>query len=299
MKGECKNKNYSNTYRKSIFVRNLDINGMLMRNIIILFFATFSLLSCVPNKNLVYFQGTPNEKNDIQRVTNTPYRLQVDDIINIEIKSTESELVAMFKKSSSSNSGIGSNNNNNNNNNNNGSSGYFSGYSIDVHGNIRLPNLEEINVLGYTTTEVRKKLENEIRKFFKIKNDIFISVKLSGFRYTIFGEIQSPGQKIMYQNRVSIIDAIANAGDISNVGDRRNVEIIRKNDIKTEKFAIDLTKIEAFDSDVFYLKPNDMIYIKPLKQKAWGTGTTGLQSLTTVFSIITLITSTIILARNF
>lgn len=253
---------------------------------ILLFAILSSVVSCVPSKDVIYFQGNPIEKKEIQRINNTPYKLQVDDIINIDIISTQESLVSMFKKQSSG--AVSS-----------GASGYFSGFTVDIHGNIRVPNLEKINVLGYTTTEVRQKLEKEIRKFFKIKNDIFITVKLAGFRYTIFGEIGSPGQKIIYQNRVSIIEAVANAGDISNVGNRKNIEIIRTNNSKTEKFSIDLTQVSAFDSDVFYIKPNDLIYIKPLKQKFWGTGTTGLQSLTTIFSILTLVTSTIIISRNF
>lgn len=250
-------------------------------------------MSCVPSKDVIYFQGESLEKKEIQRINNTPYKLQVDDIINIDIISSEERLVSMFKKQSS---GVGISGTNSGQG---GSGGYFSGFTVDLHGNIRIPNLEEINVLGYTTTEVRKKLEKEIRKFFKVKEDVFITVKLAGFKYTIFGEISSPGQKVIYQNRVSIIEAVANAGDISDVGNRKNVQIIRTNESKTEKFTIDLTKMSAFDSDVFFLKPNDLVYIKPLKQKFWGTGTTGLESLTTVFSILTLITSTIILSRNF
>jgi polysaccharide export outer membrane protein len=259
------------------------------------------MISCVPSKDLIYLQGNPIIKKDIDRINNVPYKLQVDDMINIQIQSTKNELIdiSMFQK------GGGSNNNNNNNNNNRNNSqnfgggpGYFSDYSIDNYGNIRLPYIGEINVLGYTTVEVRKKLEEKFWEWFKNKDDVFVTVKLSGIKYTIIGEVNNPGPKVIFQNKVSIIDAIAHSGDITTVGNRKKVEIIRNSITGTEKFIVDLTDINIFDSNFYYIKPNDIINVVPLKQKAWGTGTTGLQTLSTVISVFTLLTSTFILARN-
>ena len=267
-----------------------------MRKHFLLLLAIAFLSSCVPSKDLIYLQGEPIQKREIKRINDIPYKLQVDDILNIDIKSTDEDMVSIFKKQS----------NNNNNNNSGGNSSqsfgsgasYHSGYSIDSYGNIRMPTLGEINVLGYTTVEVRKKIENELNKFLKNKEDIFVSVKLSGIKYTIIGEITNPGPKVIFQNKVSVIDAIANSGDITTVGNRKKVEIIRNSISGTEKFTIDLTNINAFNSDVFYIKPNDIINIIPLKQKTWGTGTTGLQTFTTVISVFTLLYSTVILAKN-
>lgn len=262
-----------------------------MKNYYLLFLLSIFLCSCVPSKDLIYLQGDPIQKTDIQRINNIPYKLQVDDMINIAIKSSDEDLVKIFKKVEGG-AGVtvvtGFN----------GGGNYFSDYSVDSYGNIRIPNLGEINVLGYTTLEVRKKIEKELGKYIKKQENIFVSVKLSGIRYTILGEINSPGPKIIYQNKVSVLEAIANSGDITIVGNRKKVEVIRNSITGTEKFVIDLTDINAFNSDVFYIKPNDYINVIPLKQKAWGTGTTGLQTLTTIVSLFTLITSTFILARN-
>ena len=262
-----------------------------MRNYCFIILCVLFFSSCVPSKDLIYLQGNPTQKSEIKRINNTPYKLQVDDIINIDIKSGDEKLVSIFKKESSSgvNSGGGAGQ---------GDTGYFSGFSVDNYGNIRIPILGEINVLGYTTVEVRKKIEEKLKNFIKSKEALFVSVKLSGIRYTIIGEINQPGTNIIFQNRVSIIDAIANSGDISDVGNREEVEILRTTNKGTEKFTLDLTKVAVLNKAVFYIKPNDIINIKPLKEKSWGTGTTGLQSLSTVISIFTLVTSTIILARN-
>ena len=113
------------------------------------------------------------------------------------------------------------------------------------------------------------------------------------------GEVNLPGTKIAYSNNLSIIDAITNSGDVSDVGDRTNVEVIRispSGDVK--KFEIDLTNIKAVNSEIFFIKPNDYINVKPLRQKSWGTGTTGLQSLSTIISLLTLFTSTVLIVRT-
>ena len=126
-----------------------------------------------------------------------------------------------------------------------------------------------------------------------------MTVRLQGIKYTVMGEVNRPGTKIAYSNNLSIIDAITDSGDISDVGDRKNVEVIRispSGDVK--KFEIDLTNIKAVNSEIFFIKPNDYINVKPLRQKSWGTGTTGLQSLSTIISLLTLFTSTVLIVRT-
>jgi len=97
---------------------------------------------------------------------------------------------------------------------------------------------------------------------------------------------------------VTIVDAIANAGDVSIHGNRENIVIIRKTIDGVKKFKINLLEIEVFESENFYIKPNDVIYVAPLKQKTWGIGTTGLQTFTTVISIFTLGVTTYLLIKS-
>jgi polysaccharide export outer membrane protein len=259
-----------------------------MKKYLVLLTLTVFLSACVSPKELTYFQGKPTPNFVIKKSNNTPYKLQIDDILNITITSKNTDIVAVFQKGINLNAQVAQ-----------VGQGYFSGYSIDNYGNIRVPTLGEINVLGYTEVEVRKKIESKLREEY-IKNDesLFVSVKLSGIRYTIIGEINQSGTNTINQNRVSIIDAIASSGDITGVGNRQEVEIIRQTSNGTQKFIVDLTTIDILNSEVFYIKSNDIINIKPLQEKSWGTGTTGLKSLTTIVSIFTLLTSTIILARN-
>ena len=263
---------------------------MFKRFFLFLFLSFFA--SCVPNKDLIYLQGEPITRKNVYKLNNQPYRLQVDDVLSIELKAEDEKYVALFKK-------------NENTNQLNSASGGFEkgvsaqiGYRIDRHGNIRLPRIGEINVLGYTTKEVRLKLEEELLKYLIDKDKFFVSVELSGIKYTVIGEIESPGPKVIYQNKVSILDAISNSGDITVTGNKKKVEVWRSTINGRKKYVLDLTKADIFDSEVFYIQPNDYINIIPLKQKAWGTGTTGLQSLSTLVSIFTLVTSTILVVRN-
>lgn len=243
--------------------------------------------SCVPRKDLIYLQGDPVSLKEIREINDAPYKLQVHDNITVDIKAEDESLVQMFTR----NNGIGTQNT--------GRTGSaLIGYYVDRHGNIRLPILGEINVLGYTEVEVRKKVEERLKNYLKDDAEIFVTVGLYGIKYTIAGEVGSPGPKVVPQNQLTIIDAVTNAGDITLVGNRKNVEVIRVTPNGVQKFEIDLTNIGAMNSDVFFIKHNDIINVKPLAQKSWGTGTTGLQSLTTIVSLFTLVTSTILIVRG-
>ena len=130
---------------------------------------------------------------------------------------------------------------------------------------------------------------------FKAESELFITVKLAGIRYTITGEIGGPGSNIIYRDAVTIMEAIANSGDIEVTGDRTDVIIIRQLPAGQKVGHIDLTSIDAMNSPYYWVQPNDLILINPLPQKSLGTGTTGLQSFTTILSIFTALATTILL----
>lgn len=248
----------------------------------------FMLSACVTHKDIVYFQGNANQSKAVQELINKPYRLQVDDILHITLKAPNQELVNVFKNNTLTQ----------NTSQVNQGSYYFSGYSVDKKGFITIPYLKQINVLGFTTDEVADKIESELGNYFKNQADIFVSVKLVGIKYTVIGEVTSPGTNVLFQNNVNIIEAIANAGDIPVTGDKKNVEVLRVGVGGVQKFHIDLTQISAFNSDIFYIQPNDIINVPPLPQKTIGTGLTGTQTLSTVVSVLSLLTTTYLLIKS-
>ena len=149
---------------------------------------------------------------------------------------------------------------------------------------------------AYTVDEIRELIEKKLLDdYFTEEANIFVTVKLAGIKYTIGGEIGGPGVKVDLVEQLSLLDAIVNSGDITEYGDRTDVLIIRQYPGGKKIHHIDLTKIEALNSPYYYVQPNDVILVNPLPQKSLGIGTTGLQSLTTVVSILTLATTTILL----
>ena len=251
--------------------------------------AAFSV-SCISNKQLVYLQQKDNTNNTIEvtQEASKPYRVQTNDIISIMIKSLDQKLVEMFSPSQTgvqetSQQGL-----------------YFTGFTVDDHGNIRIPVIGEMNVLGYTLDEIRLKVEKQLLDdYFKAEANIFVTVRLAGLRYTMNGEIGSPGTKVLFQDKVTIMEAIANSGDITMTGNRKDVQIIRKFPYGFETFSLDLTDAKSMNSPYYYIQPNDYIYIKPLKQKSWGTGTTGVQTFATIVSALSLVTTALLLSKNF
>lgn len=244
--------------------------------------------SCISTKELVYLQNKNGSATDvpISEVMSKPYRLQVNDVLSITIKADDPKLVTIFNPTNSGETGKSS------------SSLYFDGFTIDDHGTIRIPVLGEITAIGYTTEELRMRIEKQLLdEYFKKEANIFVTVRLGGFKYTINGEIGSMGTKFLFQDHVNIMEAIANSGDITITGNRRAVTIIRQTPTGTEMHDIDLTDINVMKSPYYNLQPNDFIYIKPLKQKTWGTGKTGIESLTTIITLISVVTTALVLLK--
>jgi polysaccharide export outer membrane protein len=263
---------------------------MNKRLVLIFLFVSMLFTSCIPVKDLVYLQkkDKSSDQGAVAMVESKPYRLQTHDVLSITIKASDPKLVTIFNPTA------------NNSEADQSESGlYFDGFTVDDHGNIRIPVLGEMNVMGYTLEEVRVSIEKQLlADYFKDNASIFVVVKLAGFRYTINGEVGSTGTKTLFQEKVNIMEAIANAGDITTTGDRKAVTVIRQTPNGTEMKDLDLTNINVMNSPYYFLQPNDYIYVKPLKQKTWGTGSTGIQSLTTLITLLSLVSTTYLLLKK-
>jgi polysaccharide export outer membrane protein len=262
-----------------------------MRSIklLIIILSCIVVSSCIPHKDTIYLQDKGNSKNDtipynlseIQK----PYRVQIDDILNIRIKVLDQENAVIFNPIGDANLNATS-----------AERAYFDGFTVDLHGNIRIPSFGELNVLGYTSKEIEKMIEKKLlEEQFKETANMFITVKLAGLRFTANGEITNPGTITLFKERVNIFEAIANAGEIPVTGDRKNVKIIRQYPQGQQIHSLDLTDINVMKSPYYYIQPNDIIYVRPLRQKSLGTGETAVSSITTIASILSLITTSIIL----
>lgn len=245
--------------------------------------------SCIPYKDTVYLRNKGNATNDTipynLSEVQKPYRVQIDDILNIRIKVLDQDRVEIFNPIGDGNLNAG-----------NAERAYFDGFTVDVHGNIRIPTLGELNVLGYTTFEIEEKIKTKLLEDqFKETANIFVTVKLAGLRFTANGEVGSPGSVTLFKERVNIFEAVANVGEILITGDRKDVMVIRQYPQGQKVHHLDLTDINVMKSPYYYIQPNDMIYVKPLRQKSLGTGETAVSSLSAIATIASLLTTSILL----
>lgn len=260
--------------------------------LLIIFLSCVIVSSCIPHKDIIYLQNKKNSSNDTipnnLSEVQKPYRIQVNDILNIRVKALDQETVSILNPAGEENLNADS-----------AERAYFDGFTVDVHGNIRIPTLGKINVLGYTCEEIEKRIEKQLLdEQFKETANIFVTVKLAGLRFTANGEVGSPGSITLFQERVNIFEAIANVGEIPVTGNRKEVQVIRQYPQGQKIHTLDLTDLNVMKSPFYYIQPNDIIYVKPLKQKTWGTGTNGRETLAAIVSVVTLLTTTLLLIQR-
>lgn len=266
----------------------------MMRALFFLFVSMFLLLvsSCVPTRKITYLQESQQVKNDslisVQKIQQ-PYRLQINDILTIQIKAPlDPELVSMFNIGNANGANgtrqVGQ-----------GSGLYFTGYTVDQHGDIRIPQLGKVKAIGLSIEELREHIEKRLlAEYFKENADLFVTVKLGGLRYVMAGEVSNPGEQTIFRDQVSIIEAVANGGGVPITGDLTNVRVVRQYPDGVKVHHLDLTQLDVIYSPYYYIQPNDMIVVDPLPQKSIGTGTTGLASFTTIISVITTLVTTVL-----
>lgn len=246
--------------------------------------------SCIPNSKITYLQDNDASQQEydslfINNVQNAPYPVQINDILNISIRSFNEESSSLFNIV-------------NPNSQNNVAGGdilfYLNGYSVDRAGNIDVPVLGNVNVLGKDVEEIKQEIIFRLKDYFK-EETYFVTVQLAGVRFTVIGEVGSPGRYTIYQNRVNIFEALASAGDIAFLGDRQAVQIIRQYPEGLRFYEVDLTDKDIVVNPRYFIQPNDIINIKPLPAKSYGIGTTGFA---TIASIITILSSTLLIIVN-
>tara|TARA_R110002095_G_scaffold171979_1_gene149451 strand:+ start:41 stop:835 length:795 start_codon:yes stop_codon:yes gene_type:complete len=258
--------------------------------LVILLVISVVLTSCITNKDVVYLQDKGDEADTTLALNELPkpYKVQVNDILSINVKALDEELVGIFNPIENTNN-VGQNQ----------AGLYFNGFTVDMHGRIEFPILGEMNVLGLTIDEIEAKVKTELLKqYFKETAEIFVTVKLAGLRYTVTGEVRGTGVYTLFQDRVNIIEALANAGDVKTTADRNDILVIRQYPDGQKIHHIDLTDIKAMKSPFYFIQPNDIILVKPLKRKAIGAGETATQTLTTIASIFSILVSTYFLTKN-
>ncbi len=212
------------------------------------------------------------------------YKLQINDILFVSVASTDEIVTKAFSHSSGGQQNIQVQ----------GGLGnplYLTGYSINNLGEIDLPVLGRININGLTINEAKGKIDIELKKYFKVYH---LVVKLTEMPFTLIGEVLQPGRYSGLINQVTLFEALALAGDFTPIANRKNVTIIRQNPDGIKVYKVDFTQADLINTPYFVLRPNDVIYVEPLKSRSIGNFSSFQNSLTTITPILT----TLVLALN-
>lgn len=216
--------------------------------------------SCVTNKQYAYFQeGDLYQKSvedSIYRVYNLPsfeYKLRPYDILSIQFHSLTGESLNIFKREQASGAAPMQ-----------GEAALLGGYLIDEEGSISFPVVGKLKLEGLTLSEAEAKLRQMAAKYLE---EPVVEVKLLNYRFTILGEVNKEGVQSTFNYAVTIPEAIGMAGGLSDLADRSNIKIIRKIEDRNIVFYVNLLDEDFFSNKYFYIYPNDVIVVAPLKQR--------------------------------
>ena len=231
-----------------------------MSRILFLFLsALLALSSCVSSKDFVYLQDMQvGERYPFERKHEAV--VHRDDRLSITVSCKQPELALPFNAQNaavkvSSTGEISAS-----------ADGTDKGYSVDVDGNIDFPMLGKINVEGRTLAEVTQLIKNGIIEGNFIKNPL-VSVDFLNFKYTVLGAVGSNGTYTVRGDRVTLLEAIANAGDLATNARVDKVTVIREIGKERQIFVHDLRSSNIFNSPCFYLQQNDIVYVEPKYRK--------------------------------
>ena len=144
---------------------------------------------------------------------------------------------------------------------------YLNGYTVGEEGNINMPFAGNVYVKDLTVDEIQEKVQILINEYLK---ETIVYVKLGVFNLTILGEVARPGQYQIYQSDINLFQAIALAGNATDFANKGNIKIIHQTPKGSQITRVNLNDADILSSPNFYLKPNDIIYVEPLKAKQFG-----------------------------
>jgi polysaccharide export outer membrane protein len=213
--------------------------------------------SCIPQKKMLYLQihdeaDTLSSFNNERKID---YRVQPGDNLYIRVVTLDEQTTLLLNPLSGGSSNyIGQSD----------ASIYLTSYTVSEDGNLDFPMTGEVFVKNMSIDEVKTTIQEKLRVYLK---EFVVIVKLVNYNITLLGEVSRPGQYKVYQDNINLFEAVSMSGDLTDYANRNKVAIIRQNKTGSEVVYVDLTKRDILLSDYYYLKPNDIVYVQPVKGK--------------------------------
>ena len=233
------------------------LTGIFPKTVFILFLAAILLASCVPMKRIRYIQDPKKEsqaRSEFKNAEIIEYLVHKGDNLYIKVNSLEDKNNYFNKDDNYNNyyteSGI-----------------YLNSFTVNDSGYVEFPLIGKVAVDNMTTTQIQEVLQGKVDEY--IKNTVVI-VKLANFRISMMGEFKNPGKYLVYQDKITIFEAISMAGDLTDFAKRNKVLLIRQTEKGVKTYRLNLNDYSILESELYYLMPNDMVYVEPLKGKAFA-----------------------------
>jgi polysaccharide export outer membrane protein len=227
---------------------------------LLLFAAILTLASCASHKNVAYFQNS--DQVDLSK-SHYLYdaRIMPKDQLTITVSTTNDEAAVPFNLTVPTPYTVNSRSTY--------SQAMLQTYLVDNDGNINYPMLGMIHVGGLTKSECEKMIQEKIKPYMAAVENPIVTVRMTGYQISVIGEVARPGTFTVSREKISILEALAQAGDLTIYGQRKNVQLIREDASgKKSIHTFDLTDADIINSPYFYLQQNDVIYVTPNKVKA-------------------------------
>jgi len=239
----------------------------------------FQLTSCITTHHINYLQPTKNFIPAYKdTVTYSDYRLRVGDKLYIQVYSTDEKTNALFNGSRNSSMQMMSNSSS-------GSSEMMDLYTnlIQPNGSIKLPMIDNVYVQGLTIREAKAAIEEAIKPILKINS---VDIRMMGQYFSIIGAGKS-GRFPITREKVNIFQALAMAGDVGFYADRSKIKILRETENGgTQIKEFDIRSVDIIHSEFYYIEPNDVMFLQPMKEQFFGVSTfwTAVSTLITTYS---------------
>jgi len=218
------------------------------------------LASCVPQKKVLYMQAR-NEADTVTKYQNErkiDYRIQSGDNLYIRVVSMDDKTNILLNSMGGSGNYSAINSD---------ASIYLNSYMVNNDGYVQFPLTGKVYVKNLTVAGVRSAIQKKLNEYLK---ESVIIVKLVNYNITLLGEVRRPGQYKIYQNNINLFEAVSMAGDLTDFAKRNKVAIIRQTKDGSSVHYVDLTQRDVLESPFFYLKPNDIIYVGPVRGKQFA-----------------------------
>ena len=250
-----------------------DIKRLGFIAVVILLFS-----ACIPQRKIVLMQDKDHDHQseyDMPEMITDRYYLQPNDYLFINVKSPDEKISLIFNPSQSSL---------NNSGNTNIEIQRYYNYMIDDSMRIDFPFTGKIDLTGCNMRMAKERIKTALQQYV---SEFSLTVRLATNSYSVLGEVNRQGVYTMSRDQITIFSAIANAGGFTSYARRGEVKIVRQEaDGKSKVYVVDLTNDDVINSDLYYIYPNDIVYVRPMRIKMFGWGETF--SLSLVTSLVTL-----------